>query len=103
LSLKRQRGDLSEELTEVGHRDPSRVTNPRVSPGQRKRLQPCGSPETSKVGDQPFPAPDRSIQSEACPVQGHTDDRFGLPEIHQAGGDMGVVMLDFEKREKVFL
>ena len=47
-----------------------------------------------QVGHQDFPAPDGAVGTVAGAVQGDADAPFPAPVFGQAGGDVGVMVLD---------
>ncbi len=54
----------------------------------------AGPGEAGQVGHQEFAAPDGAVGAVARAVQGDPDTGFGAAVFRQAGGDMGVMVLD---------
>ena len=63
-------------------------------PGRRTAGQVAGPGEAGQVRHQEFPAPDGAIRAVAGAVQGDADTAIGTAVFRQAGGDMGMMVLD---------
>jgi hypothetical protein len=56
-------------------------------------------PEHVEVRHQQLAAPRRAVGAQAQAVEGHAEDGLGSPVLGQAGGDVGVVVLDADRRQ----
>ena len=79
---------------EPGGGHPPRLPDRRRAARHRHRLQVPDPLEAGQVGHQDLAAPDRAVGAPAEPVEGDADHRTGLAVVGQAGGDVGVVVLD---------
>ena len=68
-------------------------TNRGVAAGHGHLGEVGGALEAVQVGDEEFAAPGVLVAPEPEPVERHSDDRSRNTVVHQAGGDVGVVVL----------
>ena len=84
----------AEGRVEVRRRHPPWLLDGHGSPRHPHRGEVPGPAERREVGDQDLAPPQRAIAAVAETVEGDSDHRSGLAVVGEAGGDMGVVMLD---------
>jgi hypothetical protein len=69
-----------------------------IAAGQGDRAD-AGHPlDARQVRDQDLPTPDGAVRAEAGAVPGHSDHRSAAAVVGQAGGDVGMVVLDRFRR-----